>query len=189
MEEKKIADASKKTVVTPFGIKSEEQINKENLAKELKSQIPKACFVYGSLRPDDDSGQMWTKQACEGMTARKAIVKGAQLFKDSYAVAILERPGHHVVGWVLTHDDDAVFKEKLEGYDRIEGYNADNPEQGLYMRDVTEATLVDEDGNETGETEFTYIYHRKGISENEPVEDGDWMKRDRSKDGVPCGVQ
>ena len=42
---------------------------------------PKACFVYGSLRPDDDSGEMWTKQACEGMTARKAVVKNVGLYK------------------------------------------------------------------------------------------------------------
>ena len=78
---------------------------------------------------------MWTKDACAGMTARKAIVKGAQLFKDSYAVAVLGREGHHVVGYVLTHDDEEVFKQKLAGYDRIEGYNAEDPEKGLYMRD------------------------------------------------------
>ena len=58
------------------------------------------------------------------MTARRAIVKGAQLFKDSYAAAILGRDGHFVVGYVLTHDDDKVFAEKLASYDRIEGYNA-----------------------------------------------------------------
>ena len=29
--------------------------------KHPKNKKPKACFVYGSLRPDDDSGQMWTK--------------------------------------------------------------------------------------------------------------------------------
>ena len=63
---------------------------------------PKACFVYGSLRPDDDSGQLWTQKACLGMCARKAKVKGAQLFKDSYAVAVLEKEGHHVIGNVLT---------------------------------------------------------------------------------------
>ena len=37
----------------------------------------KAFFVYGSLRPDDDSGKAWTKEAVDGMTARKAIVKDA----------------------------------------------------------------------------------------------------------------
>ena len=36
------------------------------------------------------------------MSWRRAIVKDAQLFKYNYASAILERPGHHVVGCVLT---------------------------------------------------------------------------------------
>ena len=36
------------------------------------------------------------------MSARKAKVKGAQLFKDMYAAAVLGREGHHVIGNVLT---------------------------------------------------------------------------------------
>ena len=36
------------------------------------------------------------------MSARKAKVKGARLFKDTYAVAVLGREGHHVIGNVLT---------------------------------------------------------------------------------------
>ena len=65
-------------------------------------QKPTACFVYGSLRPDDNSGMTWTKKACSFMSSNRAIVKDAQLFKDYYASAILERPGHQIVGCVLT---------------------------------------------------------------------------------------
>ena len=36
------------------------------------------------------------------MCSNRAIVKDAQLFKDYYASAILERPGHQIVGCVLT---------------------------------------------------------------------------------------
>ena len=36
-----------------------------------------ACFVYGSLRPDDDSGMPWTKASCAFMSWRRAIVKDA----------------------------------------------------------------------------------------------------------------
>ena len=36
------------------------------------------------------------------MCCRKAKVKGAQLFKDNYAVAVLGREGQHVIGNVLT---------------------------------------------------------------------------------------
>ena len=41
---------------------------------------PNAVFVYGSLRPDDDSGETWTKDAVKGMSCRKAGVAGVKLF-------------------------------------------------------------------------------------------------------------
>lgn len=49
-------------------------------------------FVYGSLRPDDDSGQAWTKEAVNGLTAQKARLPKAQLFRDKYryAYAVLD---------------------------------------------------------------------------------------------------
>ena len=136
-----------------------------------------ACFVYGSLRPDDDSGQMWTKEACKGMTARKAIVKGVGLYQHHYAAAIFGKEGKQVVGFVLTHDDNKVFKEKLQNYDRIEGYNAQNPAKGLYQRDEVEAIIVDDEGKETEEKVRTWMYHRNGIPENDEVPEGDWLKR------------
>ena len=34
-----------------------------------------SIFVYGSLRPDDDSGMPWTTQAVFGLEYAKAIVK------------------------------------------------------------------------------------------------------------------
>ena len=41
---------------------------------------------------------MWTKKAVAFMSSRRAIVKDAQLFRDVYASAILDRPGHVVIG-------------------------------------------------------------------------------------------
>ena len=41
-----------------------------------------AVFVYGSLRPDDNSGMLWTEEACEGMDWLKAEVHGVGLYKD-----------------------------------------------------------------------------------------------------------
>ena len=81
-------------------------------------------------------------------------------------------------------DSDGMFKFKLNNYDRIEGYNEEDPEDGLYQRDAVTAHLVDEAGNETGETVLTYMYHRSGISENQPIPNGDWMCREKSKEGV-----
>ena len=78
---------------------------------------PSACFVYGSLRPDDDSGMLWTRQACAFMCSRRAIVRDVQLFKDMYASAVLGRAGHQVVGCVLSADmsDDTVVLDSTWG--------------------------------------------------------------------------
>ena len=113
------------------------------------------------------------------MTAKKAIIQDTQLFKDSYACCVLDRPGHKVVGFELTHEDDLIFSQKLDHYDSIEGYNSSNPAQGYYNRSVRTAHLVDQNDKVTGETIETYIYHREGINEDEPIESGDWLKRKR----------
>ena len=43
----------------------------------MDSQKINSVFVYGSLRPDDDSGMPWTKSALVGMNYKKATVKDA----------------------------------------------------------------------------------------------------------------
>ena len=69
-----------------------------------------------------------------------------------------------------------MFARKLRDYDRIEGYNAEDPSEGFYLRDVVTAHLLDDDGNETGETVQTYMHHRnQDVSEREPVPNGDWL--------------
>ena len=80
--------------------------------KEQIKNIKKGhgVFVYGSLRPDDDSGQAWTKQACEGMDWVKAEVHGAGLFKDNYACAVLGKKGMKVVGCILSCDDKKLWR-------------------------------------------------------------------------------
>ena len=119
------------------------------------------------------------KDAIEGMTARKAIVKNVGLYKDEYAAAILGKQGKQVVGYVLTHSDDMVFAIKLEYIDAIEGYNEYMASQGLYQRDAVDAIILDEQGKETTEIVRTWIYHRKGISEAEEIPEGDWLKREK----------
>merc|ERR1711935_515461 len=54
--------------------------------EERMAQNPTAnhIFVYGSLRPDDNSRQPWTDEFISGMTARKATIGSAMLFWDSY---------------------------------------------------------------------------------------------------------
>jgi hypothetical protein len=50
---------------------------------------PRSIFVYGSLRPDDDSGMSWTKPFSEGMECVRARAYNAALFEDEYACAVL----------------------------------------------------------------------------------------------------
>ena len=66
---------------------------KQNKMQRQSEEKPTACFCYGSLRPDDDSGMPWTKKAAAFMCSRKAIVKDVELFRATYATAILNRPG------------------------------------------------------------------------------------------------
>ena len=72
-------------------------------------------------------------------------------------------------------DSNKLLEEKLEHFDYIEGYKENDPEESLYQKAIITAYIIDEDGNETGETVRAYIYHRKGIDESDPVPNGDWL--------------
>ena len=68
-----------------------------------KGEEARACFVYGSLRPDDDSGMPWTEKAVEGMMAQRATISGFSMFKKGYACAVKSgNPKDKLVGWILT---------------------------------------------------------------------------------------
>ena len=46
--------------------------------------------MYGSLRPDDTSGQQWTKDFVAGAEATPARLRGASLYQEHYAAVVLE---------------------------------------------------------------------------------------------------
>mmetsp|Transcript_11919 Transcript_11919/g.21219 ORF Transcript_11919/g.21219 Transcript_11919/m.21219 type:complete len:124 (-) Transcript_11919:85-456(-) len=77
-------------------------------------------FVYGSLRPEDDSDQAWTKEAVRGLRSQKATLSKARLFHDQYACAVLDSSydkNHSILGYVLSTNDEQLFKEKLALFD------------------------------------------------------------------------
>merc|ERR1711907_93009 len=80
----------------------------------------------------------WTERACEGMLGQKAVVHSARLYHDDYAVAVVKsdlKEEGCVVGWVLTHPDPEVFKQKLRDYDRTEGWLLqENGDGGMSVR-------------------------------------------------------
>jgi gamma-glutamylcyclotransferase (GGCT)/AIG2-like uncharacterized protein YtfP len=47
-------------------------------------------FVYGTLRPDDDSGAPWKTGFLEGTVQKKAVLYDAGLFFDTYPSVVLE---------------------------------------------------------------------------------------------------
>ena len=58
-----------------------------------------------------------------------------------------------VIGYVLSHEDPAIWKQKLEHYDSIEEFKEDDYDGSWYKRDVVTAYL-----DEGGEMQ-TFIYH------------------------------
>jgi len=137
-----------------------------------------AFFVYGTLRPDDDSGKPWTESFCANLHAQAAMLKGASLYivgGDGFPSLCLEETRCSVRGVLLSVDFHAeggqdLWLAKLAEADQIEGYPS------LYDRtQVIVQTL-----NATSHA--AYVYHRSGRFDREAalrLADGDWMSRKR----------
>ncbi|KAL3790248.1 hypothetical protein ACHAWO_001323 [Cyclotella atomus] len=141
----------------------------------------KYVFVYGSLRPDDDSAQPWTRDAVAGMIAEKARLPRAKLYHDRYACVVLESledrsktktslSDSYVHGYVLSTSDKEMFKQKLSLFDRIEGYNGPGS-LNLYDRTVVDVELE-------SRTVMAYVYHGSHrCSKRNLIPSGDWLQR------------
>jgi NAD-dependent deacetylase len=133
---------------------------------------PVGFFVYGTLRPDDDSGAAWTKKFQEGLEGEAALLPGASLYIDgSYPAVCLEDTRCSVRGVILTptgNDAASILASKLQEADQIEGY------PDLYHRTVVEVHTA------SGQLKKAYLYHKTGRTDREScarVADGDWMSR------------
>lgn len=135
---------------------------------------PMGFFVYGTLRPDDDSQASWTKSFNEGMEAQAAYLPGASLYIDGrYPAVCFEETSCSVRGMLLTPSAEkaGLLAAKLSEADQIEGY------PDLYSRTV--ATVL----NDAGVAMPAYVYHRTGKFDRascERIADGDWLSRKRS---------
>jgi len=165
-------------------------------------------FVYGSLRPDDDSCQSWTKSAVSGLSAQKARLLNARLYEEEYACAVLldsssssspengssngGSDNNHIVGYVLSTNDEQLFKEKLQLFNEIEGYQYDGSPNNLYDRTVRDVELIpstiDDNNNninnnnniQARESVKAYVYHRTNQCKREKlIPSGDWLQRER----------
>merc|ERR1711991_441527 len=143
-------------------------------------------FVYGSLRPDDDSGMPWTKRAVRGFKFAKAHIYGYTMFDYQYASVrrntAKDEEGSSVLGYVLTVDSSVLAEEniseaefleaKLNEFDSIEGY-VPGCKDSLYERCVCNAFIIAD-----GKVVKCWIYLRNNIDENvaRKIPEGDWLQ-------------
>jgi NAD-dependent deacetylase len=138
-----------------------------------KEQVT-GIFVYGTLRPDDDSGASWTKGFCDGFRAEPASLEGASLYVvEKFPALCFEQTRCSVRGVLLTPaggDEASLMASKLREADRIEGY----PE--FYKRAVARVQLAN------GKMHTAFVYHRTGLIDRSScpcIADGDWLSRRR----------
>ena len=188
----------KMRTVTSFCILIGRSSFRRRLAMSSKNAACLHVFCYGSLRPDDDSGMPWTKDAVAGMRAQPATVSGAKLYEDRYAALVFDdddagkrsstdskstRCTPMVVGWVLTTDSPRSFAQKLKDFDQIEGYKERDPESSFYLRRMANVRLGKPDPargkavGEEGSMVQAYVYHKPDANKENWIESGDWLQR------------
>ena len=129
----------------------------------------------------------WTEDAVRGMRGQPATVPGAKLFMDRYAALVFDDDScsttNSVVGWVLTADEE-LFREKMEQFDIIEGYEKDG--SGFYQRAVVDALLGDPTkaiGEPIGNAQSlvkSFVYFRPDCAKDHQIKSGDWLRRSES---------
>jgi len=129
-------------------------------------------FVYGTLRPDDDSGSDCHASFQRRVDrARKANLSDAALIICGYPAVLLDAnpEGPGVTGYVMGCDSRAAWASQLKMADNIENYG----KPGGHQRKVV---LVTANGRE----ERAWVYHRTGEAEcKNAIASGDWLDRDR----------
>lgn len=143
----------------------------------MMSNIIRHIFVYGSLRPDDNSNQTWTKDAVSGLTAQRAKLYNTKLYHDQYACAVFDENDNendavssslqsqqqkssssgkksnisYIIGYVLSTTNEQLFHQKLQLFDSIEGYHGSaNSRHNLYDRAIREIELLEDDDDVGG---------------------------------------
>ncbi|KYR00860.1 hypothetical protein DLAC_02917 [Tieghemostelium lacteum] len=147
----------------------------------------KSIFVYGTLRPDDNSGAPWTIEFKQDMVFKKCLFPNGILFYDSYpSVTIITKDNEQdlnkiykdnqcrgIIGYCATFNKNEGFGEKLSSADAIEEYPS------LYNRSLVTVYPIDEENNVIqGEDSIQcHIYHRQNCNRDIVLSDGDWLNR------------
>ena len=143
---------------------------------------PTHIFVYGSLRPDDDSGQAWTKRWVEGLEARPASIACARLWHgDNGAQITLDgTPENTVTGYAMglrnttTIPAKRLWAKKLKEADDIAGYDPTSRALSSFFR-RDRCTVTTADGAVPA-----FVFHNVGCRKKDRIPSGDWLKRRRA---------
>eukprot|EP00403_Amphidinium_massartii_P032370 CAMPEP_0178448314 /NCGR_PEP_ID=MMETSP0689_2-20121128/41915_1 /TAXON_ID=160604 /ORGANISM="Amphidinium massartii, Strain CS-259" /LENGTH=168 /DNA_ID=CAMNT_0020073485 /DNA_START=47 /DNA_END=553 /DNA_ORIENTATION=+ len=137
-------------------------------------------FAYGTLRGDFSStGDRWGVLADTGGTWKKASVRGFKIYQRSdlfYPFAVHSSSNEDVVlGTLLEWPTDEESYAAIARCNRIEGFDPERPDDGMYQRSVVDICL------EGGETRKAYIYHQELPAETsgkkiDSFPHGDWLR-------------
>ncbi|CAB9501991.1 expressed unknown protein [Seminavis robusta] len=155
------------------------KLNSQNYHQQHYEFEPDECryvFVYGSLRPDDESNKSWNQDAVSGMLGQWAELRGAHLYNDKYANVVFEgaKSEDTVYGWVLTAGK-SWFTKRLKLFDLLLGQTG-----GSYERTITKVWLLgDPKIGPPGSSVMAYVYHipNGDKSEENLIPSGDWLLR------------
>lgn len=117
-------------------------------------------FVYGTLRRGDCRGGFLGEPYFP-----EAYVKGLELFDLGPFPGVLEGPG------LVRGEVYEIDAKMLQSLDRIEGYRAQAPGEGLYDRQLV--TARDPSGEEV--EAWVYIYNNRDEHQLRPIASGDWF--------------
>mmetsp|Transcript_4299 Transcript_4299/g.4809 ORF Transcript_4299/g.4809 Transcript_4299/m.4809 type:complete len:144 (+) Transcript_4299:55-486(+) len=137
----------------------ENSVNYEEIEK-----LP--CFVYGTLRPDDDTNAAWRPRFLENTKQTRAVLPGAQMFNGKYPIILLTgNQDHKVIGWLVEVNDPANYIEWIKYGDTIEGY------PGFYDR-----TKIQCEVEGSGKRD-AWVYFGHKSDDRKVIPSGDWLKR------------
>ena len=117
----------------------------------------KKVFVYGSLLSGLGNHPLLSNSTLLGVT--KSPREFAMLDLGSFPGVVLDEEGEEMIGEVYEVDDTTMNR-----LDRLEGYNSNKPEMGLYSKKEIDT--------EFGKA-FIYIYNNH-YGRGDKVINGDW---------------
>ena len=120
-------------------------------------------FVYGTLREGHGNYSRYLK----GKEGILCFVEDHALLDLGWFPGMVEESGDRVVGELFE-----VTDQELHAIDRLEGVNKDNPEHGMYRREVVDVVHIND--KEATPDVYTYIYNTDPNRIYNRVPDGDW---------------